>query len=162
MRWMIFYAKSGNKIITEISNIDRIIVDPDTREGSLKLSNGDRYDIIDDCIWDRLLMIEEKAKIISLYGMSVARPMPVTCPCPDRDKCDSCGRTQEVQDLKLENDRLNQKYNLLYDSFSTLFVCEDKDKDNCYSCPLFNYDCDEIVRFIKNYFKTVVKKLEDI
>ena len=67
------------------------------------------------------------------------------CPCPDRDKCDSCGRTLEVQDLKLENDLLKQRNELMEDYIHAIaYIKSKKSKfyglcDNV-SCPYYDYD----------------------
>ena len=49
----------------------------------------------------------------------------------DRDKCDVCGRNQEVQDLKLENDRLRQQNEIMQHFIKSVrckgLVCESCD-----------------------------------
>ena len=100
-----------------------------------------------------------------LYGMLSA------CPCPDQDKCDSCGRTQEVQDLKLENDRLKQRANLMVD-FICSISCSLK---VCHECKLNRPDeFDELgakcaylqgsagLEYIRSEAYNLIKQLEDL
>ena len=93
------------------------------------------------------------------------------CPCPDRDKCDSCGRIQEVQDLKIENDRLNRRNKLMEDYIHAI-ACVKSKKSKFYglcadvSCPYYR-DKENICRIgsrqlIEQEAVNIIDKLEDL
>lgn len=87
------------------------------------------------------IMTTTSVKLTPDYDPEILRS---ECPCPDRDKCDSCGRTQEVQDLKLENDRLTRRNKLMEDYIHAV-ACVTSTKSKFYhglcdyiSCPYYN------------------------
>lgn len=165
MKWIKFKTTKGNSLTVKEDDIALILIDLSTGEGTLRLVNSCfTYDIIDNGVTEFLCV------------MSVARPLPVTCPCPDRDKCDSCGRTQEVQDLKLENDRLTRRNKLMEDYIHAV-ACITSTKSNyrglCdyVSCPYYNAEKEYLCRgacrlnsreLIEQEAAYIIDQLEDI
>ena len=128
--------------------------------------------------------LDKMTRIMEMKN-TIARPLPdydpeillSKCPCPDRDKCDSCGRTQEVQDLKLENDRLTRRNKLMEDYIHAV-ACITSTKSKFYhglcdyvSCPYYNaekeYLCRDACRLnskelIEQEAAYIIDQLEDI
>ena len=93
MKWIKFKTTKGNSLTVKEDDIALILIDLSTGEGTLRLVNSCfTYDIIDNGVTE------------FLCGMSVARPLPDWDPEILR---------KEIQDLKLENDRLQKQNDIL-------------------------------------------------
>ena len=90
MKWIKFKTTKGNSLTVKEDDIALVLIDLSTGEGTLRLNNSCfTYDIIDNGVTE------------FLCGISAARPLP------DRD--------DEIQDIKLENDRLQKRNDYMYD-----------------------------------------------
>ena len=110
MKWINFKTTKGNYLAVKEDDIALILIDSSTGEGNLRLNNSCfTYDIIDNGV------------IKFLCGMSVASPLPDWDPEILRS---------EIQDLKLENDRL-EKQNEIMLKFVRSAYCREMSCDDC-------------------------------
>ena len=135
MKWINFKTTKGNSLTVKEDDIALILIDLSTGEGTLRLNNSCfTYDIIDNGVTE------------FLCGMSVARPLPDYDPEILRS---------EIQDLKLENDRLSKRNDKMWYALRAIACVPD-----CDFCMLRGSTCDEYA--IKDLALRILTELEEL
>ena len=110
------------------------------------LKNGHQFTVESSGLWDHLVPLKEKTVLNSLYGMSVARPLPDWDPEILRE---------EIQDLKLENDRLAKRNDKMRQVIRSI-ACD----PDCEFCLLRGSECSG--SDMQHLAAQTLKELEDL
>lgn len=136
MKWLNFKRTDGGEVLLREDDIDYIVINNENHKAKIYQKNGKDQIVNSIGIADRLLLTEEKTKLNSLYGVMASRPLP---------DFDPEVLQSEIQDLKLENDRLKRRNELMEDYIHALACIKSKKSkfhelcDNG-SCPYYDQD----------------------